>query len=303
MSRNPGYFLTFLAFVLFAATPLGAAVSAQEPIKAVMVYLMDGIDDLRYKDGRIAFSMWAKDMATEENVELDIRYVEEEKGLYDGFIKEKFHYVGMNPIFYLRHKERLDPYVGQSWIMQRSENSFERMLLLVRRDSGLFGVGDLKGKKIVTRRDNYMGQLFLDVEMLQQLHEPAAKYVGEIEEIAQYSTAVLRTYFKKADACIVPEYAFELVAEMNPAIRKELMPIVRSDALFIPMIVMFHVNTGPGVLEAFARNVANLEHTARGRNILDLFKMKKARRVEPGELSALKAYYDRYLELQKRYGR
>lgn len=269
--------------------------------KAIMGYLVDGMDDIKYKDARIAFSLWIKELSVEENLEVSINYYDTEDEILQGYKSLDFEYLALNPYFYLKNYQSLDVVSKEYWIVTKTEKKFEDRVLFVKKGSNIKSIKDLKNKNIMVRNDDYLGRIFLDKESLENMHVSSKKHLGEITSTKRYSTAILKTYFSKTDACIVPSYAFELVKEMNPAVAKQLVPIAQTSDVFIPFIGMFHKHTQKLMMEAFGRSVKVLDKTPRGQNILALFKMYGMRKIAFEDFKPLKEYYEEYLDLKKRY--
>jgi len=265
---------------------------------AKMGLYLDGIPEMQLKDIRVGFTLWIEELAAEDNIEFVAEYYDSEEHLYEDFREQRFEYLALNPVHYLHHSGEIDPWAKGYWIVQKGNRVMERMLLLVKDDSGITSVAGLAGKKVGVHQGNYLAELFLDAEMLRSGVPGGSAAAGSVEQIAQDSTAVLRTFFGKLDACIVPEYAYELVAEMNPAVARKLTVLQASPPFFIHTLAVFHKNAADMTIASFQQNVDRMLTTARGQNILDLFKMKKMQRIEAADLEPLKAYYNDYLALK-----
>jgi len=292
-------FLVFFLLILY--TP---SISTAQTFRGTetMGYVLDGMNDIRFKDTQLAFSLWTKEIALNENMNIKVKYFETVKEIIKSYIDLEIKYIAMNPIFYLKNIDTLDPLTKQYWASQKTNYKYEKMIILVKKNSKIKNLSDLKNKKIITRNESYIGELFLDKEILQELHIGSSKHIKELIYTKRYSTAILKTFFGKSDACIVPEYAIKLVGEMNPAVASALVPIAQSQNIFLSNIALFHVNTDDWMINLFNKNVKNLDKTVRGQNVLDLFKMKKIRKIKKEELEPLKKYYKEYLDLKKKYG-
>lgn len=278
-----------------------STLEAQEQKYGQVGYLKDGMDDIKYKDARIAFSMWTEDLAKKNNILVNIAYYDHSEQILNDFSNSKLDYIALNPIFYLRSQEKIDSSVKEYWIVEQGDKEFESYIVLVRNDSKIKSLKDLKGKVVSTRNDNYVGKMFLDAEMLKELHVESKKVIKGYLNTPKFSTAVLKTFFKKADACIVPEYTFNFLCEMNPALKKEMRIVKQSEEIFYPLIAIFHQNTDKKLLEGFKKNLNGLKDTVRGKNIFDLFKMKTMRRASTEEMLPLNEYYKNYLKLKRDY--
>jgi len=266
-------------------------------------YLVDGMNDVKYKDARIAFQMWFEDLATNNNIVADIKYYEEAQNIVQDFQDKKIYFLIVNPIFYLKYRDILDPLAKEYWVMQKNNKKSMRYIVLAKQGSSVESLADLKGKRVATRSDNYLGKMFLDAEILTTMHRETNNYIQEFVDSKKFSTALLQTYFSKVDACIVPEYTLDLVAEMNPALKKELKVIARSEEIFFPIIATFHIETTKEVIDQFKKSVENIHKSARGENILNLFKMQGLRVISKEKIRPLVEYYNQYLELKHTYAK
>ena len=291
-------FMVFYLFISVLSTPL----HAKEKLKmSTIACLTDGLDDIKYKEIRLAFDLWNNEVVQNQNIEVKTLYYSDHTSIIKDFKNHIFETLRLNPIYYLQYQEDIDLIAEDYYIMQRAETHYEKMLLLVRNNSGIKNLEDLKDKVIGIKNDSYQAEFFLNKEMLEYLHRDSNGYIKEFKKTKKYTTALLNVFFKKVDACIVPEYVVKLVNEMNPLVGKVLIPIVQSQNIFMPSMAILHKDTPPFLKEMYRKNITNLEETVRGKNILTLFKIKRIRLIKLNELKALKAYYKEYLALQKKY--
>lgn len=277
------------------------ALQAQEMRNATMGYLTDGMNDIKYKDTRIAFSMWLEDLATKEFMDINMVYYDSSMNIVNDFINYELDYLTLNPIFYLKNQKIIDPWAEEFWVVNKGKNQLESYLILVREDSDIKTLKDLKNKSVGTREDNYLGKMYLESELLQVRRKYSRNYFKGYINTGKFSTAILNTFFGKVDACIVPSYTLDLVSEMNPSIKKSLRVIKRSEEIFFPILAIFHINTQRKIIDDFALSVKGLKESPRGRNILNLFKMEGLRRISKEKIAPMKEYYNNYLGLRKKY--
>lgn len=266
-------------------------------------YLTDGMQYLRERDTRLAFELWIDELAHDEQIGTTIDYYDHGDEVIEAFREFRCDLLGVNPIFYLRDPGRVDAFGKAYWVVQKGPHLYEKMVVLVRRDSGIGAAADLKGRSVIIRDDNYMGRVFLDKVLLEAEGVGVEGFVREVVSVKKHSSAILKTFFGGSDACVVPEYVLDTAAEMNPALKRDLVVLARSPRVFMPILGVFHLRTPDWVIEAFTRNARKLENTPRGQNILDLFKMKRMVRILYEDLEPLKTYYREYEALRARYGR
>lgn len=279
------------------------AVQAKEMRSANMGFLTDGMNDIKYKDARIAFSMWLEDLATKEYIDVDIMYYDSSAKIIEDFTNAKLNYIALNSIFYLNNQTIIDNAGQEFWTMHKGKKQLESYIILVRDDSSIKTLQDLKNKTVVTREGNYLGKMYLDTELLKVRHQDSTDYIATYIETAKFSTALLNTFFGKSDACIVPRYAMNIASEMNPAIKKRLRIIKESEEIFFPQLAIFHKSIEKNLINDFRLNVRTLKESARGRSILSLFKMENIRMISKEKIIPMKKYYNDYLTLRKKYVR
>jgi len=284
--------------VLLLLSPL----SAKENTKMnAIAYLADGLDEIKHKEIRIAFRLWTSEVVKMQNVEVDTLYYSDHEKIVQDYQKQVFGAMTLSPMYYLKHQEVLDAITEDYYIVQRRKTHYEKMLLLVRKDSQIKNLKDLKGKVVGTKSDSYQARFFLDKEMLEELHITSKRYIRSMTKTEEFSTAVLNVFFKKIDACVVPEYIFNLICEMNPAVGRSISSIVESQNIFMPAMTVLHKDTPVNLREVYRKSISSLDKTVKGKNILTLFKMHRIRFIEVSELDKIKKYYAEYLALKKRY--
>jgi len=294
------YKILFFLSILTIST-VGAKNIDEKVYTGTIGYLTDGLSDIQYKDTRIAFSLWTKEIALDENIEVKTLFFNHDSDVLGKYLNNDFDAMTINPIFYLQNQKRLDATTQGYYIIQRSQKKYEKLLILVRKDSGIKNISDLQNKIVGIRADSYYGKLFLDKEILKKTHKDPKNYIKKLLTTKRYSTALLKTFFKKTDACVVPAYVFDLLVEMNPSLKRNLMRIVESENIFMPAITIVHTKTPKKLNDAYRRSIDRLDSTQRGKSILSLFKTKKIHFIKLEELEGIKEYYKEYTELKKRY--
>lgn len=264
-------------------------------------YLTEGINDIKYKDMRIALDLWMKDLFEQNSVDVDLIFYESSKEIVDDYINTKIFFLATNPIFYLENFKALEDVTEEFWAIHRSNKQHERYVILVRNDSQIKTLKDLKNKTIATRSDNYLGKMFLDTELLREIHIESHGYIQSYIETQEFSTAILNTYFSKADACLVPEHTLDIVTEMNPSVKKDLRILKQSDEIFFALMGLFHKEAEPSLIKSFTDNVNTLKESSRGKDIFNLFKMQGLSKIPKENLHPLKEYYKEYLKLKQLY--
>lgn len=175
-----------------------------------------------------------------------------------------------------------------------------RWLLLVRRDSGITTVGELKGKAVTLLYNNMatLGRPWLETELLEQGLGTPERFFGSCEAVTKPTGAVLPVFFGKAQACIVDEATLNLMVELNPQLRTVLVPVAQSEPLLDGIICFSRDGwPSPQARADMRRSIAHLEQEASGRQLLTLFKCSRLVTFEPAHLASVRRLFARHHQL------
>jgi ABC-type phosphate/phosphonate transport system substrate-binding protein len=290
--------LSFLVLGIFISS-----LFAIEPVNGNMGLLRDGIAGTQKKDYAIAFDILLRRISTKKAMIGTLNYYDEIDAIMDDFLAHKLDYIMLNPYFFLENQKKLQGKVSLYGSVRKYKNKFEKMFIVVAKDSDINDITDLKAKKIMLKDDNYMGKVVLNKALLEsKIHQSYIGYIDKIITVNTHSRALLQLYFAKTDAAIIPQYAYDLMCDMNPAVKKRTKIIYKTDALFMPIMSLMHIKSSPVLVARVKETAKSFHQSAEGQNLLDLFKMTNLDTLEYEELQKLREYYDEYKKLQKKYG-
>ncbi len=275
---------------------------AVDKIKGKMGILANGIVDSVHKDYSVAFDILVQRISDDVNVSAELEYYHTEKKILKEFLDDKLDYIIINPIYYLENQDILNDRILSYWSVRKYKTKFQKMVVVVRKDSGINTIDDLKDKVVMMKNDNYMGKVSLDKALLKSKHTICKNYIEKFSLVPRHSTSVLKTFFSKVDAAVIPEYAYNIVAEMNPAVKKSLKIIYETDKIFIPLLSVINKDISPKLMKKLKRVLETFHLSVDGKNILTLFKMNRLDVLEPKDLDDLRKFYKEYIDLLKKYG-
>ncbi len=267
----------------------------------VMGYLKKDLSYFKYKDAQIAFRLWLDEIAKRKGVTLDIKYYDDAQKALEDYETHKLDSYSLNAIYYLQNMKRLDAQTLEFWAILKNDDVPEKLLLLVSNESNITNLADLQDKTISFKNDNILAKLFLKKELLQTQHKRPKEYIRTYHLTKKDSTALLDTFFKKCDACIVPESTLKMAAELNPALKKKLRVLTASPTIYMPGLMLIHSGTPKELRVKLRQSVADLDKTPKGRNVKALFKLRNFTTVAPKSMDILRSYYKEYLKLQAKY--
>ncbi|NVN89657.1 MAG: PhnD/SsuA/transferrin family substrate-binding protein [Desulfuromonadales bacterium] len=204
----------------------------------------------------------------------------------------KLDAVGMPPDEFMELRKRvpIDPI-----LITTPNNGFDtELLLLVRKDSGIRSVRELRGRSLVMPLRNprclNMSVAWLETLLIEEGGRNIASYFSSVKETRTTANAVMPVFFRQADACLMTRQVLDLACELNPQIARELVVIARQEKLSQGIIAVDH-RLSEEIREKIRQSFLNLHQTTEGKQLLMLFKVRKLMPYVPGYLKATEALY------------
>lgn len=184
----------------------------------------------------------------------------------------------------LRGKVPLEPL----FIPVKGKNLYDRLVLVVRKDSGLRSLTDLKGKTLLQRRDLSADRrsLWLDTLLMRKGVRNPERFFSNAREITKPSASIFAVFFRKADACIVTQRSLQVMAELNPQLLSDLLVLEESPPWPTSIIA---VRKGLPVQHrrAIQEVLGTLDQSTQGKQLLTLFRMDSLVTFHPEYLTQL----------------
>ena len=157
----------------------------------------------------------------------------------------------------------------------KGNSSCYKAILLVRNDSGINSIGDLKGKKFVySSKDSSHGYLFPSLLIKTKYHMPLEQYFSEIIHTKKDPDGILAVYYKKADVVSASSLTYELMCELKPQMKRKLKVIEYSEPLVFDPIFYFEENfKEKSLIEKSKKEVLNMHNVPEGNQILMMIKI------------------------------
>jgi ABC-type phosphate/phosphonate transport system substrate-binding protein len=180
-------------------------------------------------------------------------------------------------------------------LITASDNGTEtELLLLVRKDSRIRTIRDLRGRTIVMPSRNPrcldMYTAWLENLLMEEGSKGLDTYFSSVKETRTAAKAVFPVFFRQADACVVTRQVFDLTAELNPQISSELKVISRRGKLSQGIIAVDR-RLSEETKEKLRQAFLTLHQTPEGKQLLMLFKVRKLVPFAPGNMKGTDALY------------
>jgi hypothetical protein len=200
----------------------------------------------------------------------------------------------------LRDKVNLHPYCAPI----ARDSVLNRLYLLVRVDSKINSIKDLKGK-IISMSSDYdeefkLSTLWLKVLFWREQINDIRKFISTIKTSDNPSIISSDVFFKKADACILLESEFEVLSELNPQLGKTLKILISSPKLITEIgLYTDNLKNDPD-LKNIEKLTYNCHTLTNGKNLLRLLKITRLVPYKSEYLLNAEAIFKEYISYSKK---
>lgn len=225
-----------LALMLAACRRLPAAVDADGGAPLRFAISETVVTDVNLNDARPAMQIWIQRMYRELNVVMDPKVINTTEEIQDRARKAQLDAVALNVIEYRPIAELLD---SSQIISSAGAAGLDQYLILVRHNSGIAQLSDLKGRRLSTLKNPKMclAPAWLQTILEEGRHGPAEQFFGTVVTDAKCARVVLPVFFGQVDACLTTKRGFETMCELNPQVARDLKAVASSPA----MVVNFYI--------------------------------------------------------------
>jgi len=147
------------------------------------------------------------------------------------------------------------------------KNSADNLLLVVRRAANIGKFSDLSGRRLSLLNQDELSDIYLQTLMMKTWSKADDGRFASIAREQRSSTLVHRLFFDKTDAALIYRNSYEAALALNPQIEQQLRAL--DD---YPCSSFFSSKLGREHREAITTAAIKLSETARGRQILEIYK-------------------------------
>lgn len=186
---------------------------------------------------------------------------------------------------------------GYSVIGKMGDDQNFRGILLVRKDSNIKSIKDLKNKTISypaasALAGSMMVQLYLQKHGIDVKKETTAKYVGSQE------SSILAVLHREVDAAATWPMTWNSYSAEKDVLKKELTVLFQTPSL-INNSIMIKDGLDPKIVQEVKDVFLNLHNTEEGKAILDKIKLSKFEQATDSDYEKVQALLD---EFEKTFG-
>ncbi|MES9945629.1 MAG: PhnD/SsuA/transferrin family substrate-binding protein [Candidatus Thiodiazotropha sp.] len=179
-----------------------------------------------------------------------------------------------------------------------SPNIHEKTLLITPKKDHISKVDELRGKSISIPSGHFHGNYFLDVELLKRGLPQSTNFFARIEEVNDINTAVIDLFFGKTDCALVTDVSYELAAELNKQIPKNLEILLSSNDI-VPQIIAMNKNIPISITQKVNSHLIKANENPRIKNLLSLFQAQKFVKLNKSQILESRRLFSEYQAIMK----
>jgi ABC-type phosphate/phosphonate transport system substrate-binding protein len=253
-------------------------------------------------DMKIAIQVLARKIAAKTVGSADARIYDSDSEIERDLRAKTLDMVALTPeqLIHLRDQAQLEPLM----VTATGNSTDLELLLLVRRDSGVSRLAELRNRTIALPAEgSQFGAIYrtwLENLVMKEGARSAPTFLSTITETRGASQAVMSAFFRKSDACIVSNNAFEVLNELNPQLSRDLKVIASIDRL-VGGIVAVRQDLPSERKQKVRHILKTLHEDPDGKQVLVLFQLSGIREFQPENMKATEAMLAENRTLKKRF--
>jgi phosphonate transport system substrate-binding protein len=172
----------------------------------------------------------------------------------------------------LRNRAPLAPMLSADY----GKRFYDELLLLVRNDSGITRLEQLRGKsiRIESCRKGSLPIRWLDSYLMTRVAASSRNFFSDISEYTKASQVIMPLFFSQTDACLASRESLETMSELNPQIGRSLRILETSPGFVTGLIAVRRDIRNPR-RDALVKALRDMNNDPKGRQLLTLFRINR----------------------------
>jgi hypothetical protein len=268
-----------------------------EPYHLIAGSSMLGFRENAKQNVSLGFNAAFNSLLTSANVKCDFKNYDTSKELSEAISKQEVNGFFGTPLEFIESESFFKSSPLASGIFGQKIKA--KTLLLVRKDSGIVELEQLKGKKISIQKSlmSDVGGLYIETLFLEHQLLPIKNFFSEIKYSETSNSAFVDLFFKKVDATLISETQFDIAVELNPQMREQTQIIEASEPYLI-FVTALAKNTPEQEADNIKKSLFTVHKTPKGRNILNLMKMQGFIEISISDLDNIRALIEKNKRLK-----
>lgn len=280
---------------------LTISLHSEEKFESRFGFLSEGTLLSSFKDARVALKVWLEDVAVSYNGKLHVEFYDNSEDLYNALKNNKLEMVILDLPFFFKNKNDILKTSANFWSLNLSNVKYPQYYLLAKKSLNAKSFADVKNKTVSLKKGDIGASVWLDKNSLISNKESSLNATKDIILKKKESTALLNVFFNKSDFAVVRKETWDISSELNPALKKKISVIKKSQSIHIPFIGIFRKDTKDLTLKSFFKLSNDLNKIKGSQQIITLLKFNSLFKIDDNYLKDLDKYYEEYFALKKKY--
>jgi len=176
------------------------------------------------------------------------------------------------------------------FLYSRGGEVAERYLLLVRADSSIESLANVRGRKLIlldsVRAD--LAERWLNSRLKKNGLPVVRQLAEQVLSKRKSSSCIQRVFFRNADACLVTAQAYRTAVELNPQLGRQLTVLAKSPP-YVPSVIAIPANFTAAVWPTLEQGILTAHARPKGQQVLRVYRIDRLVRQSGEELASAKA--------------
>jgi ABC-type phosphate/phosphonate transport system substrate-binding protein len=275
-----GIVLLFLLFLLISAVAAPGAENDQKPGDGekplVVAFTPQAFFNVDPRDAIGAVKVWINnaDRKLGNNPETTVLYLKSQSEVENALAGNEVDILISiaDEFINMRESFNLLPVLSTDY----GRNFYDELLLLVRADSGVTSIEQLRGKSL-RMEGGQKGTIPMKWlhSLLNSSGMPSPKeFFGSINEFPKANQIIMPVFFGQADSCIASRTSFETMSELNPQLGRKLKILEKSPG-FVTGIISVRKDVKNRRRDALIDALRAMDGETKGKQVLTIFRINR----------------------------
>jgi len=260
------------------------------PVNAKTEYLIgltsQGIRSASTEEVELGFNYQLENMSKGKDYYMKIKVFQTDEQLDQSLAERKVSGYFGTPLLYFKYKNDFDADLLFTPVL--SGKLLQRYLLLVRSDSGLTRIEQLKNAKLSYCNADEVGIFYLHKLIKDKKIGQLNSFFTKMSVKKNPSLAISALFFKETEATIVLESDFIVAAELNPQLKKQLFVVETSPEYITNLLAVRKALDGPMKPAELEANVLNLGGAIQSKRLMKSYNFGAMSKISPEDLSSVR---------------
>lgn len=293
MSSLKNILILFYLISFFCLDPLYSQSPATENVETLnLIFSKKIFPKVDFRDAVASIEIWTKELLPQVTKKYSANniFIEGLDYVDKKYIDQNVDFIVLSVFEYVYNHEKINNLIP---ILVSSDDAGIigiEYVILVNKGNNINSLKDLKDKTITFIDDyaNSIPRLWLDVLLKSEGLPLSNKFFTQIQTNSNANQAIVKTFFKQVDACIVPMKLLKTSIELNPQLESNLI-ILKQSLPLAAGVFCVNKNINENTRKEFIKTSKLAANTERGKQIALFFRSNELIDYKPEYFDNIKS--------------